>query len=240
MAGRQQKAQARRKVDTVLVRIKRYGDNGWATCGIGVRPPEKLIGDPRMKKLCPKLVPGQVIELPYDHKILKNKRLIEVVDEPEEDEFIRPWVFRSDADAAMSNPSKSRLGPEQILTGLALSSGAAESQLRKMEVRKQAQEEAGYNSREPFGDGDFYADYDATEDPEPDFADDGDGEEEDFSEEAIAKRATNRVTRDVKEDAEPVADDEQEEAPAPRTGRASRKAEGTTRAGRTSRSRNRG
>jgi len=226
MAGRQSKTETK-KVETVLLRIKRYGDSGWATCGIGVRPPERLVGDPRMKRLCPKLVPGQVIELPTTHPLVKQRKMVEVVDEPEFDEFIRPWVFRSDQDAAMANPSKSRLGPEQILTGLALSSGAAESQLRKLETRKAAQKDAGYDPTASFeDDGDFYEDYEGG--PEPDYAIGYDDDPEELeTEEQVAERASNKVLREEKDQAERVVDDEDmpqaaEEAPARRTGRTGR------------------
>jgi hypothetical protein len=212
------------KVETVLIRIKRYGSSGWATCGIGVRPPAKLVGDPRMKRLCPKLVPGQVIELPTDHPLTKQRKLIEIVDAPEADEFIRPWVFKSDADAVMANPSKSRLGPDQILNGLAMSSGAQEKQLQKLEERQAAQEQAGY--------------YDEEDEEEPDFADSRhEGELE--TEEQVSARSRNRMLREEKDAAEPV-DDEEEPAPdfdtaEEETPRRRTSVKGGRRAGRTSR-----
>jgi len=153
-----------RSDETVLLRIKRFGKE-WATCGIGITPPPGQAHDPRMKRLCPKLVPGQVIELPADHPLVKKRcRLVEEVDGPEKDEFIRPWVFHSAEEAAMANPSKSRLGPEQILGGLTLREGAVKNApIHREKARKAAAEE--YEEGEPSG-----PDYDDDQ-PEPEYED---------------------------------------------------------------------
>lgn len=179
------------KIETVRARIKRFGSS-WATCGVGVRPPENLVGDPRMKRLCPKLVPGQVIELPATHSLLKQRKLIEIVDEPDHDEFIRPWVFHSAEEAAMSNPSKSRLGPQQILDGLNLSEGAKSNQERKLEERREAREMDEGPDRETL----FNKQH-----GEPDYDDEDEND----------RRASNRVSRKVKEEAQPVEDDDEDE-----------------------------
>jgi len=128
--------------ETVLLRIKRF-DKAWATCGIGIVPPPGMAHDPRMKRLCPKLVPGQVIELPVNHPLVKKRcKLVEEVDGPEKDEFIRPWVFHSAEEAAMANPSKSRLGPQQILDGLTLREGAVKNApIHREKARKAAKEQ---------------------------------------------------------------------------------------------------
>lgn len=181
-----------------LFRIKRFGASGWATCGIGVRPPEPLVGDPRMKKLCPKLVPGQVIELPRNHPLLKNRKLIEEVDGLDDDEFLRPWVFKTAEQAVAANPSKSRQGADQIAAGLALTEGAQEHQARKLVKRKQAVAELEDDIDGYSGVGDDYG--------EPDFANDEGEELED--EVTVAKRAKNSVSRDIKDDAWPIVDDE--------------------------------
>lgn len=121
---------------TVLVRIKRdRAGHFFDSCGVPVRPPEQLVRKPGIKKLCPKLVPGQVLRVPVDHNIL-NQDCIEVVrGELYEDEFERPWVFDNPADAVLANPSKSNRSVEEILAGLAFGEGAKESQKRKLEAR---------------------------------------------------------------------------------------------------------
>lgn len=136
-------AQAR----TVRARIKRMGDM-FAACGVGVRPPEDMVGTPGIKKLCPKLVPGQVIEVPANHNLLRQK-CVEIVRDVERDEILRPWVFKSAADALMANPSKSRLGAEAIQASLALSQGAVDHQARKLAARENARENAGLDAAEP-------------------------------------------------------------------------------------------
>lgn len=198
----------------ILIRIKRYGAGGWATCGVGVRPPEHLVGEPSMKRLCPKLVPGQCIELPVGHPLLKQTKLIERVDEPEDDEFVRPWVFNTAEEAAMADPSRSRMGADQIRDGLALADGAIEGRARehKKLVKEQKASKRKKAPVEP-------EEYDEP-DEDPIYGDDGD--EPDFeSEDEVATRASNRVKRSVKDEARPVEDDE-DEAPAPRK-RASRR-----------------
>jgi len=199
--------------EMVRVRIKRFGTQ-WATCGVGVRPPERLVGEPRMKRLCPKLVPGQIIELPATHSLLKQTKLIEIVQEPEADEFIRPWVFNSAEDAMLANPNKSRLGPEQIMTGLALSDGAISNQQRRLDERQDAREAEEFDrpgTRKTFNE----------DHPEPDYEDDEDELEDEAT---VARRAGNRVSRKVKDEAVPVEDDEDEprRAPAAKTSRAGR------------------
>lgn len=187
--------------ETVFLRIKRYGTNQWATCGIGIMPPPESVGDPRMKRLCPKLVPGQVIELPVTHPLVKKRcRLVEEVDGPEKDEFIRPWVFHSAEEAAKSNPSKSRLGPQQILDGLTLRDGAIRNApVRREKARKEAFENETWG--EPEG---------VQEQPEPEYED-----IRPISEDERVKRSQNRAVRDEPE--------EVEEAPAPRPRQRSRR-----------------
>lgn len=120
----------------VMVRIKRMGKQ-WASCGVPVSPPENRKGDANIKKLCPKLVPGQVITLPRDHNLL-NQDCVEVVRGVGKDEFRRPWVFRSADEAAMANPTKSRLGPDQIAMGLNMAAGAVVKGREKLEARAEA------------------------------------------------------------------------------------------------------
>jgi hypothetical protein len=193
------------KEEMVRIRIKRFGKN-WATCGVGVRPPEHLVGDPRMKRLCPKLVPGQVIELPADHSLLTQRKLIERVDGPEHDEFMRPWVFKTAADAGMANPSKSRLGVDQIMTGLALADGAINNQGRKLEERKALQDD--YRDSRPSHEDKVFNE----NEPQPEYEDEELEELED--EKTVAKRARNSVSRKIKTEAVPIEDDE-EDPPAP-------------------------
>ena len=179
---------SKKSVETVLIRIKRMGDQ-FSTCGIGIRPPERFVGNPSMKRLCPKLVPGQCVELPVTHPLVRKKsKHIEIVLEPEVDEVIRPWVFKSAEDAALANPSKSKLTPDQILQGLTLTEGAIGN---APEHRKKFQDEHRDDD-----DDDFYDD------------DDEDFEEDLESDDVVAKRASNRVMREEKEDARPVVDDD--------------------------------
>lgn len=183
----------------VFLRIKRF-DKNWATCGIGVIPPAGLAHDPRMKKLCPKLVPGQVIELPENHPLVKKRsRLVEFVDGPEKDEFVRPWVFHSAEEAVLANPSKSRLGPQQILDGLTMREGAIENAPKhRKKAREALAKEQGFGTEQSSG-------------PEPEYEDDAPLE----SQAEIAKRAQNRAPRD--EAHEPA-----EDAPEPPRRRARR------------------
>lgn len=123
----------------VLARIKRFG-NQWASCGVPVRPPEDMVGRQSTKRLCPKLVPGQVIKIPEDHNLL-NQECVEIVRKVAHDEFIRPWVFANAEQATMANPTKSRLGATQIAMGLNMAIGAAENRRKALADREAAQEE---------------------------------------------------------------------------------------------------
>lgn len=118
----------------VLARIRRMGKQ-WASCGIPVRPPEHLLSNPTIKRRCPKLVPGQVIEVPRDHNLL-NQDAVEIVRKVERDEFKRPWVFSSAEAAAMADPTRSRMGADQIAAGLALAEGAQRKGLKALEERE--------------------------------------------------------------------------------------------------------
>lgn len=130
----------------VRVRIKRMGKQ-WAACGVPVYPPPHLQGKPSAKRLCPKLVPGQVIEVPDDHNLI-NQDCVEVVRRIEKDEFLRPWAFKSAEEALMANPSKSRLGADQIANGLNLAAGARDKGRKALEEREAAREEAERLERE--------------------------------------------------------------------------------------------
>lgn len=190
--------------ETVLLRIKRF-DKQWATCGVGIVPPPGMAHDPRMKRLCPKLVPGQVIELPVTHPLVKKRsKLVEQVDGPEKDEYVRPWVFHSAEEAALGNPSKSRLGPQQILDGLTLRDGAIENAPKHRE--KARKEAAGKEQFDRPDDG--YGD--PADAPEPEYED-----VRPISEDERVKRSQNRAVREEPE--------EPEEAPAPRPRQRSRR-----------------
>ena len=199
--------------DYVLVRIRRMGTQ-WATCGIGVRPPEDLIGSRGIKAKCPKLVPGQCRRLPRNHPILKpeNSELVEIVSRPRNDEFECPWVFDSAEDAVRANPSKSHLSADQIAEGLALSEGAQVNQRKRLAERERAAREV-YEDETPLK---IRRDDDEDED---ELEDDGDGLNEDVN----ARRSQNKHLREDDEDGQPAED---EEAPRPRgrrrPGRASR------------------
>ncbi len=171
-----------------LYRIRRMG-NQFESCGIGVRPPEDRIGQPAMKRLCPKLVPGQVIELPEGHT-LATQRCIERVRRVEEDEILRPWVFKSAEDAAMANPAKSRLSADAITNGLAMVESAQEKRQELADIAERKRAEAAELKRAGIERG--YA------------------PEQDDDEPEVDRRSQNRLTRDVYEDAEPVEDDEPE------------------------------
>lgn len=103
-----------------LVRIRRMGDQ-WSSCGVFFTLPAGV-----KYPICPKLVPGQVMEVPEGHELLECD-LIETVRKPAKDEFIRPMVFRTVEDAVMADPSKSKLGIEAIRQGIALISSAVET-----------------------------------------------------------------------------------------------------------------
>ncbi len=192
-----------------LARIKRFG-NQFASCGIPVRPPENLVGSPGIKRRCPKLVPGQVIELPDDHTLF-DQECIEIVRRVGHDEIKRPWVFATADDAMRANPNKARLSHDQIQNGLLMAEGAIEhADLNREKTRKQNAK------RQP--------------------AEEFDGEEIELEpEEKVSQRSRNRHAADIYEDAEPVNDDEDGEAPeaeddepAPRSsGRRKRDAPGT-------------
>lgn len=89
---------------TVKIRIKRLGSQ-WSSVGVPFDPPSDRKGEQGIQYLCTKLVPGQVVELPDTHPILRSQH-IEIVKGPEKDEFMRPWVFNSVEDAIRADPSK--------------------------------------------------------------------------------------------------------------------------------------
>lgn len=196
--------------DFVLVRIRRMG-NQWATCGIGVRPPEHLVGDKRMKSLCPKLVPGQCRRLPRNHPILKpqNSELVEIVSRPRADEFECPWVFDTAEDAVRANPSKSHLSADQIAEALALTEGAKVKQSRELDKRQRAANEHtdDYDDRVRIRRDDM--------DDEGELEDDGDGENEDVN----ARRSQNRHIREDDEEGEGQVSEETPPARRRRPGR---------------------
>jgi hypothetical protein len=130
----------------VMVRIKRMGKQ-WATCGVPVSPPPELKGKPNAKALCPKLVPGQVIEVPITHNLL-NQDCVEQVRRVEPDEFRRPWAFNSAEEAKMANPTKSKLGADQITMGLSLAEGAQRKGRKALAEREAARVQAGIHSPE--------------------------------------------------------------------------------------------
>lgn len=209
------------KQKEVMVRIKRFG-NQFATCGIGLRPPEHLISDSRMKRLCPKLVPGQVVTLPATHPLVtKRSKHVEIVHEIERDEILRPWVFTSPEAAVMANPSKSRLTADQIADGLALTEGALANAPKHR--RKAAKEKA----EELAADDDEF-DYDAFDDVEFD-DDDPRRSDDEPDDEDNERRSQNREPRDIKKDAVPVEDDDDDDEPVRRQPRPPKP---TTRAGR--------
>lgn len=130
--------------NTVLVRIKRFGTGQhtqFATCGVGIMPPADRVDEEGIFLLCPKLVPGQVVELPADHELIDHPT-VEVVRSVAADEFLRPWVFESATDAEMANPSKSGLSVEQIKDGLAMTSYATQKRGEEAAIRASARAEA--------------------------------------------------------------------------------------------------
>lgn len=124
----------------VLVRIKRLGKH-FASCGVGVRPPEDMIGTPGIKRRCPKLVPGVLIRLPISHNLL-NQPTVEIVRRAEPDEIIRPWVFDSAEAAVLANPHKTHLTHDQIESGLMMKEGAELSGRDKLAARVEARKKA--------------------------------------------------------------------------------------------------
>lgn len=171
--------------------------------------------DPSMKRRCPKLVPGQVIELPANHNLARQPS-IEIVRRVEKDEVLRPWVYDSAEDAVIGNPNKSRLSPDQIEAGLSMSAGAIANRESEYTERQKAR-----SATKPVLD---HVDEPEDEDDETGSVDEPEDDEEDESEdeEANAKRSRNRATPDVYKDAKPIVEDEPEVKPAVRRGRRSR------------------
>lgn len=122
-----------------LARIKRFG-NQFASCGIPVRPPEDLVGQSGIKRRCPKLVPGQVINLPEDHTLF-DQECIEIVRRVGHDEILRPWVFATADEAMRANPNKQGLTHDQIQGGLTMAQGAIDNAERNRAKAKAAVEE---------------------------------------------------------------------------------------------------
>lgn len=122
-----------------LARIKRFG-NQFASCGIPVRPPADLVGQSGIKRRCPKLVPGQVINLPEDHTLF-DQDCIEIVRRVGHDEILRPWVFATADEAMRANPNKQRLTHDQIEGGLTMAQGAIDNAERNRAKAKAAVEE---------------------------------------------------------------------------------------------------
>lgn len=175
-----------------LVRIKRFG-NQFASCGIAIRPPENRAYEPGIKRLCPKLVPGQVVELPENHNAL-NQECIEVVKKVRDDEILRPWVYRNAEHALQGNPFKAKFSPDDIAEGLAMAKGAVDNADKYREkARVKAERKADAETYDDDGDDDG-----------EELVDD-DGEEViDDSDDANARRASNRETADVYKGAKPV------------------------------------
>ena len=193
------------KAGNVWVRIRRMGSQ-WATCGMGVRPPEKLVGKPGMKRLCPKLVPGQVIELPQNHPLTKQHKLIEFVNGLESDEFLRPWVFPTQEAAMMANPTKSRMGADDIAAGLALVSGAQRERKGKLDERL-AEQPLSADQMSPADAADAYDD-----ELRKQLAEAGLAAEPLETDDELAARTQNRELADIRENARPVEDDEGEQS----------------------------
>ena len=122
------------KVRMLRARIKRMGKQ-FATCGIPVRPPRGMEKRPGIKYLCPRLVPGQVIELPEDHNLF-NQDSIEVVRRLEPDEFLRPWVFATAEQATLADPSKANLAVDAIRAALSMAQSNAEQQRAAHKLRE--------------------------------------------------------------------------------------------------------
>ncbi len=182
-------------------RIKRFG-NQFASCGVPLRPPPELIGHPSAKRLCPKLVPGQVVDLPEGHRIEDNE-LCERVRRVERDEILRPWVFATAEDAKMANPSRSLLSVDAIEAGLALAEGAIEKRARDYQEREARRAEHAVQSTRArvaeVGDGDEPLDDDDDYVPNP------------------ANRETADIYEDARDpDAEPDAENAKPERPARR------------------------
>jgi hypothetical protein len=129
---------------THLVRIKRMGDQ-FATVGIGLGVPPDVSRDspdyPDIAARAAKLAPGQVVELPADHFLLKPlHKCLERVDGVEQDEVLRPWVFPDMESAIGANPWKSNMTREQVAESLALSAGAVERAAAVAGARERGEE----------------------------------------------------------------------------------------------------
>lgn len=197
---------------TVMARIKRMGKQ-FASCGVPVTPPPHLKGKASAKRLCPKLVPGQVITVPEDHNLL-NQDAIEIVRRIEKDEFARPWAFKSAEEALLANPSKSRLGADQIAAGLNLAAGARDKGKKALAEREAAREEEELRQareermtgRRPAADedDDFYGDTPARADDEDDYRPNPQNRVSPDERDDILRRDAELTGEDDPEDAEPV------------------------------------
>ncbi len=200
----------------VRARIKRMGKQ-WAACGVPVYPPPHLQGKASAKRLCPKLVPGQVIEVPEDHNLL-NQDCVEGVRRVERDEFIRPWSFTSAEDALMANPSKSRLGADQIAAGLNLAAGARDKGRKALEAREAARaeaerlerEEAMTGKRRPADDDGFY------DDDTPVRSRRTEDDEDELEQDSYRPRPDNKLTQAEAEELRGKRDEDEDDDPAPR------------------------
>jgi len=153
----------------------------FATCGIGIRPPDDRINESGINELCPKLVPGQVVEVPEGHNII-NQASIEIVQRIEKDEILRPIVFPDGETADMADPSKRKLGIEAIRERMAMLTSAVDHRAAALAARQ----ELGYDGERGH------------------VSDDPRAIQEDFGHES--GRADNRMLRDAKDDAEPIAE----------------------------------
>lgn len=133
---------------SVLVRIRRM-DLQWATCGIGIMPPAERVNEEGIFTLCSKLVPGQVVSLPFDHDLTWHPKC-EIVRGLERDEFVRPWVFESQEQAVMADPSRSQLSASQIADGLNMVDGAVRN---RMVAHGANDGDGGVRMPAPFDDG---------------------------------------------------------------------------------------
>src|SRR5258705_1914184 len=161
-----------------LVRIRRMGDQ-WISCGVFFpRPPGVH------RTLCPKLVHGQVMEVPDDHEILNYEHLIEVVAKPAKDEFLRPLVFDTPENALMADPSVSGVGIEAIQQHVAMVAGAVKHR-RKQRAELLGEDDDKKDDREGGTEGTF----------------------EDEAGPTNAERAANAALRSVREHAREIDDD---------------------------------
>lgn len=190
------KTTSKARVRTVHVRLRRMLKQ-WASCGMTLRPPEHLVGTPGIKALCPKLVPGQVVELPMDHPILKegNRDRIEIVVGPARDEVVRPWVYTTVEAAVAGNPSKARHGDAAVLESATLTEAAIENAPKR---RKKAQAKAA-KAAEELTEDDFADDDEDALPPEDDEDDAVDAFDDDYEPDVA-----NKHVRDEDEDEEEV------------------------------------